>query len=95
MNSQNLTDAHTCYKVFKKEVITKLNLKHDDFSFCPEVTTKISNLKEKIIEVPISYKGRTVSEGKKIGIKDFFIAIYTLIKFRFISKNWNNAQTKK
>ena len=66
---------------------TNLNLKHDDFSFCPEVTTKISNLKEKIIEVPISYKGRTVSEGKKIGIKDFFIAIYTLIKFRFISKN--------
>ena len=83
INSQNLTDAHTCYKVFKKNIFDKISLEHDDFSICPEITTKISKLKEKIIEVPISYKGRSFDEGKKIGLKDFFIAIYTLIKFRF------------
>ena len=86
LNSQNLTDAHTCYKVFTRDIANQLVLEQDDFSFCPEVTTKISNLNEKIIEVPISYNGRSVSDGKKIGIKDFFIAIFTLIKFRFIKK---------
>jgi glycosyltransferase involved in cell wall biosynthesis len=86
LNSQNLTDAHTCYKVFKKDIANQLVLEHDDFSFCPEVTTKISNLNEKIIEVPISYYGRSVSDGKKIGIKDFFIAIYTLIKFKLTKR---------
>ena len=84
INNQNLTDAHTCYKVFSKNIFNKLSLEHDDFSFCPEVTTKISKLGEKIVEVPISYAGRGFEEGKKIGYKDFFIAIYTLIKFRLI-----------
>ena len=83
INSQNLTDAHTCYKVFKKNIFDKISLEHDDFSICPEMTTKISKLKEKIIEVPISYKGRSFDEGKKIRLKDFFIAIFTLVKFRF------------
>ena len=87
INKQNLTDAHTCYKVFKKEIADKLILEHNDFSFCPEVTTKISNLNERIIEVPIFYQGRTELDGKKIGIKDFFIAIFTLIKFKFINRN--------
>ena len=73
MNNQSLTDAHTCYKIFKSEIFFKLNLQENDFAFCPEATTKISLLNEEIIEAPISYKGRTVEEGKKI---KFFDAIY-------------------
>jgi len=82
INDQKLTDAHTCYKVFSKKIFSKLKLKHNDFSFCPEATTKVSLLKEKIIEVPINYKGRSYLEGKKIGFSDAFIAMYTIIKFR-------------
>lgn len=86
INNQKLTDAHTCYKVFKKETFMKLNIETKDFAFCPEVTTKLSNLKENILEVPISYKGRTYEEGKKIKFKDFFIAIFTIVKFKFLKK---------
>ena len=83
-NSQQLTDAHTCYKVFKKETFLKLNLKENDFAFCPEVNTKISLLNEKIIELPISYKGRNVQEGKKIKFKDALKALLTIIKYRYL-----------
>ena len=83
INKQNLTDAHTCYKVFKTSIINKINLQHNDFSFCPEITTKISNLKKNIAEVPISYNGRSIQDGKKIRLKDAFYAIYTIIKFKF------------
>ncbi len=83
INKQNLTDAHSCYKVFKSEIFKSIELKHDDFSFCPEITTKISKMKKEIVEVPIYYSGRSVEEGKKIRFKDAYIAIYTLIKFRF------------
>ena len=83
INKQNLTDAHSCYKVFKSEIFKSIELKHDDFSFCPEITTKISMMKKEIFEVPISYSGRGIEEGKKIRLKDAFIAIFTLIKFRF------------
>ena len=83
VNSQNLTDAHTCYKVFHKRILNKIKLEHDDFSFCPEITTKISNNKIKIKEVPIYYKGRDYKEGKKIRFIDGLIAIYTIIKFKF------------
>lgn len=67
LNKQRLTDAHTCYKVFKRDVFLNIKLKEKGFNFCPEVTTKISNLKIEILEVPISYKGRTEVEGKKLG----------------------------
>jgi glycosyltransferase involved in cell wall biosynthesis len=83
INHQNLTDAHTCYKVFSGKFFKKLTLIENDFAFCPEVTTKISNLGEKIIEVPISYIGRSREEGKKIGIYDGFRALYVLIKYKF------------
>jgi dolichol-phosphate mannosyltransferase len=83
-NSQQLTDAHTCYKVFKKETFLKLNLKENDFAFCPEVNTKISLLNEKIIELPISYKGRNVQEGKKIKFNDALKALLTIIKYRYL-----------
>lgn len=83
INNQSLTDAHTCYKVFKSKIFKKIILKENDFSFCPEITTKISNLGYKIFEVPISYKGRKYSEGKKIKLKDGLKAIYVLLKYKF------------
>ena len=85
INKQNLTDAHTCYKVFDSTIFKKIKLKEKGFAFCPEVTTKISNLKLSILEVPISYKGRTFEEGKKISYIDGFRAIYALIKYKLIN----------
>ena len=82
LNNQNLTDAHTCYKVFHKEVFDSIDLEENDFAFCPEVTSKISNLGYEIFEVPISYNGRNYDEGKKIKLIDAFRALKTLIKFR-------------
>jgi glycosyltransferase involved in cell wall biosynthesis len=83
INNQELTDAHTCYKVFNIKVFKKIKLVENDFAFCPEVTTKISNMGYKIHEVPINYKGRNYSQGKKIKLKDGFKAIFTLIKYKF------------
>ena len=84
INNQNLTDAHTCYKVFKRDLVPKLSLQEDGFSFCPEITTKLSNLKEKIIEIPISYKGREYNEGKKIKFSDGIEAILVILKYKLI-----------
>ena len=83
LNNQNLTDAHTCYKMFLKDVFLDIKLKEDGFSFCPEVTTKIALKKIKIKEVPIRYRGRTYDEGKKINFTDGIEAILTLLKYRF------------
>jgi glycosyltransferase involved in cell wall biosynthesis len=83
INKQKLTDAHTCYKVFHKSILNKIRLIENDFSFCPEITTKISNKNIKITEVPISYKGRTYNKGKKIRFYDGLKAIYVLIKYKF------------
>jgi len=86
LNNQKLTDAHTCYKVFKSDIFMKLNLQENDYAFCPEVTTKISLLNESIKEVPISYKGRTVVEGKKIQFYDAIRALITILKYKYFVK---------
>ena len=86
LNNQKLTDAHTCYKVFKSDIFMKLNLQENDFAFCPEVTTKISLLNESIKEVPISFKGRTVVEGKKIQFYDAIRALITILKYKYFVK---------
>ncbi len=83
LNNQNLTDAHTCYKMFTRNVFLKISLKENDFSFCPEITTKIGLKKIKIKEVPISYMGRDYQDGKKIRFIDGIKAIKTLFKYRF------------
>ena len=83
LNNQSLTDAHTCYKVFDYNIIKNLNLTEEDFAFCPEVTTKLGNKNFKILEVPISYKGRTYKQGKKIGIYDGLRALFVIIKYKF------------
>lgn len=78
----NLTDMETCYKLFKSEHIKSLRLKENRFGFEPEVTAKISRIpKISIYEVGISYYGRTYEEGKKIGAKDGFRAIYCILKY--------------
>jgi hypothetical protein len=72
----------TCYKLFKADIIKQLNLKECRFGFEPEVTAKISRIKDiRIYEVGISYYGRTYKEGKKIGWKDGLRAIYCIIKY--------------
>lgn len=86
INRQALTDAHTCYKVFAAEIFKKINLEEKGFSFCPEITTKIANMKIAIKEIPISYFGRDYSQGKKISTLDGLKAIITLFKYKqFIS----------
>ncbi|MCX6576276.1 MAG: glycosyltransferase family 2 protein [Candidatus Aminicenantes bacterium] len=83
LSNLNLTDMETCYKVFKKSVLDRIKLKSKRFGFEPEVTIKISKMKVRIYEVPISYSGRDYSEGKKIGWKDGFAAIFHLIRYKF------------
>ena len=77
----NLTDMETCYKVFRAEVIKSLVLKEKRFGFEPEVTAKVAKGGWRIYEVPISYHGRTYEEGKKIGWRDGFRAIYAIVKY--------------
>ena len=83
INKQNLTDAHTCYKLFESNLFKSIQLNENDFSFCPEITTKLSILNEKILEVPINYRGRTYNQGKKIKASDGLKAIYVLLKYRY------------
>ena len=83
INNQKLTDAHTCYKIFRTKLFKNLKLKEKDFAFCPEVTTKLSLLKENIIEIPIKYNGREYRDGKKINFKDALIALKTILRYKF------------
>lgn len=83
----NLTDMETCYKLFKTETIQRLTLKENRFGFEPEVTQKISRIPGiRIYEVGISYYGRTYEEGKKIGWKDGFRALYCILKYGLFRK---------
>jgi glycosyltransferase involved in cell wall biosynthesis len=82
MTNLNLTDMETCYKLFRREVIQGLDLKEKRFGFEPEVTAKIAKINGiRIYEVGISYYGRTFEEGKKIGWKDGFRALYCIFKY--------------
>lgn len=84
----NLTDMETCYKLIKTDVAQSLNLKEQRFGFEPELTAKLSRVpKVRIYEVGISYYGRTYEEGKKIGWKDGFRAIYCIVKYNVFSRN--------
>jgi glycosyltransferase involved in cell wall biosynthesis len=83
----NLTDMETCYKLFRREIIQGIALREKRFGFEPEVTAKISRVPNvRIYEVGISYYGRTYEEGKKIGWKDGFRAIWCILKYNFFSK---------
>ncbi|MDO8586822.1 MAG: glycosyltransferase family 2 protein [Armatimonadota bacterium] len=80
----NITDEATCYKAFKADLVKSLPLRCNRFEFCPEVTARIRKRGIKIKEVPINYRGRNVAEGKKIKWTDFFSAVWTLVKYRFV-----------
>lgn len=83
----NLTDMETCYKVFKRDIIQGLTLKENRFGFEPEVTAKISRIPGiRIYEIGISYYGRTYEDGKKIGWRDGFRAMFCILKYNLWSK---------
>ncbi|MEX0325737.1 MAG: glycosyltransferase family 2 protein [Puniceicoccaceae bacterium] len=82
----NLTDMETCYKVFKREVLEQIEVEENRFGFEPEITAKVSRLNCRIYEVGISYYGRTYAEGKKIGWKDGFRAIYAILKYNLFKR---------
>jgi glycosyltransferase involved in cell wall biosynthesis len=81
----NITDMETCYKLFKREIIQGIKIEENRFGFEPEITAKVARLNCLIYEVGISYYGRTYKEGKKIGWKDGFRAIYAIIKYGVLS----------
>jgi glycosyltransferase involved in cell wall biosynthesis len=82
----NLTDMETCYKLFTREVLAKIRIEENRFGFEPEITAKVAALKDcRIYEVGISYYGRTYAEGKKIGWRDGFRAIYAIVKYNLFA----------
>lgn len=80
----NLSDIETCYKVFRREIIQSIELKENSFGIEPEITAKIAKLRPKIYEVGISYHGRTYEEGKKIGVRDAFRAVWAILKYNLM-----------
>ncbi len=81
----NLTDMETCYKAFRREVIQKIKIEEGRFGFEPEMTAKVARLNVRIYEVAISYYGRTYAEGKKIGWRDGFRALWCIFKYNFFA----------
>jgi glycosyltransferase involved in cell wall biosynthesis len=82
--SANISDEATCYKAFRREVLSKIQLKCRGFEFCPEFTAKVRKAGYRIFEVPISYHPRSRKEGKKLNWRHGFEAIFTLFKYRFV-----------
>jgi glycosyltransferase involved in cell wall biosynthesis len=81
LTNLNLTDMETCYKAFRREVIQSITIEENRFGFEPEITAKVAKLNCRIYEVGISYYGRTYAEGKKIGYKDGFRAVWCILKY--------------
>jgi glycosyltransferase involved in cell wall biosynthesis len=80
----NLTDMETCYKLFRREVLAKITIEENRFGFEPEITAKVAKLDVAIYEVGISYYGRTYAEGKKIGWRDGFRALWAIFKYNIL-----------
>jgi glycosyltransferase involved in cell wall biosynthesis len=83
LNDLNLSDMETCYKVFRADILSWLTIRSNRFTFEPEFTAKVAKRHLRIYEVPISYSGRTYAEGKKIGWRDGFAALWAIVRFRF------------
>ena len=83
MTNLNMTDMETGYKLFKKDVIKSIEIKEKSFGVEPEITVKLAKKKFVFYEVPISYMGRSYEQGKKITIRDAFVAVYCIVKYRF------------
>ena len=86
MTDLNLTDMETCYKAFRTEIIKSISIREKRFGFEPEITAKIARMRCRIYEVGISYFGRTYEEGKKIGWKDGFRAIWCILKYNIFRR---------
>jgi glycosyltransferase involved in cell wall biosynthesis len=84
----NLTDMETCYKVFKREIIQSIALQENRFGFEPEVVAKIAQMRVRIYEIGIAYYGRTYAEGKKIGMRDGWRALYCILKYNLHKAPW-------
>jgi glycosyltransferase involved in cell wall biosynthesis len=82
----NITDMETCYKMFRREILDKITIRESRFGFEPEITAKVAKLKCRIYEVGISYSGRTYEEGKKIGFRDGFRALWCIVKYNVFTK---------
>jgi len=82
----NLTDMETGYKMFRREIIQSIRIEEQRFGFEPEITAKVARLRCRIYEVGISYYGRTYDQGKKVGLKDGFRAIYAILKYNLWSR---------
>jgi glycosyltransferase involved in cell wall biosynthesis len=82
----NLTDMETCYKMFRREILNKITIRESRFGFEPEITAKIAKLKCRIYEVGISYSGRTYEDGKKIGFRDGFRALWCIVKYNVFAR---------
>jgi glycosyltransferase involved in cell wall biosynthesis len=80
----NLSDMETCYKVFRREIIQAIPIEENRFGFEPEITVKVAKRRLRIYEVGISYWGRTYEEGKKIGLKDVFVALYCIVRYGLV-----------
>ena len=81
LTNMNMTDMETCYKVFRREILQSIPIEEDRFGFEPEITVKISKRRLRVYEVGIGYWGRTYEEGKKIGWRDGFRALWCLLKY--------------
>lgn len=88
MTDINVTDMETGYKIFRREVIQKITIEENRFGFEPEVIAKVAALRVRIFETGISYHGRTYTEGKKIGVKDGFRAVYCVLKYNLYRAHW-------
>jgi glycosyltransferase involved in cell wall biosynthesis len=84
----NLTDMETCYKVFKREIIQSISLQENRFGFEPEVVAKVAQMRVRIYEIGIAYYGRTYAEGKKIGMRDGWRALYCILKYNLHKAPW-------
>jgi glycosyltransferase involved in cell wall biosynthesis len=91
LTNMNMSDMETCYKVFRREVIQSIPIEENRFGFEPEITVKIAKRRLRVYEVGISYSGRTYEEGKKIGWKDGFRALWCLLKFSLTERRQPGA----
>jgi glycosyltransferase involved in cell wall biosynthesis len=81
----NLTDMETCYKAFRRDILRQIEIQQNRFGFEPEVTAKLARLKCRVREVPIRYQARSYAEGKKIGIRDLFNAVWCIVRYGWLT----------
>jgi glycosyltransferase involved in cell wall biosynthesis len=92
LNDVNLTDMETGYKLIRADILRDIPLTSNGFALEPELITKLARWDLRLYEVPVSYQGRTYAEGKKIGVKDLFAALWALVNYRFLSRRFTTRE---